>query len=42
MDVGKEYSYLGMQLRFKKGRVEVGMSYYLSKVLQEFTDLQIE
>jgi hypothetical protein len=31
-----------MQLKFKKGRVEIDMSYYLRKVIQEFMDLQIE
>jgi len=41
-DVGKEHSYLGMQLRFRERRVEVDMSYYLKKLLQEFTNLQAE
>jgi hypothetical protein len=42
MEVGRVHSYLGMQLFFRDGQVEVDMTYYLAKVLQEFADLKEE
>ena len=36
------HSYLGMQLKFDSGQVKVDMSYYLAKVLLEFSNLKEE
>ena len=36
LEEGTSHSYLGMQLEFHNGSVEVEMSYYIEKVLQEY------
>jgi hypothetical protein len=42
MEVGKMHLYLGMQLKFDEGSVTIDMSYYLDKILKEFSDLKAE